>query len=142
MPTGIYINANTMTEEEVAQKMYEVIQDKQKYYDYFRWHSYYNYAPTEGGDTDPLCTLCAFLNGESVRNQRRVYARFTTWWNEYRSPNEEEEFVVRYEDSGSYIKGILTYREIKIEPQVAATSSTIELVNHFVDDLFNYYFGE
>lgn len=77
MPYGIYLDGNILSEEKVAEKINEAIQDKQKYYDYFRWHQYYTYQFTaESGDTDPLCSFCAFLNDESKRNQRRVYARF------------------------------------------------------------------
>lgn len=141
MPAGIYLNGNVLKEEEVADKMMEAIHDKQKYYDYFRWRHYYSYFPTEGGGSDPLCTLCALLNDESVRNQRRVYARFTQWWNDYRSQTELEDFIVKYEDSGPYIKSVLTYRENKVEQKAWETPTTLELVNDFFGDLFSYFFG-
>lgn len=141
MPDGIYLNGNLLSEDTLAEKMNEVIQDKQKYYDYFRWHQYYTYQFTaESGDTDPLCSFCALLNDESKRNQRRVYARFDKWWNEFRTQNDTEEIIVKYDDSGPHIKSIVTYREQKVEPKTIATPSTWQNVNNIFDDFMNYVF--
>lgn len=129
-----------MSEEEVAAKMNEAIQDKQKYYDYFKWHRYYTYHQSQGGDTDPLCAFCAFLNDESIRNQRRVYARFDKWWNEFITQNDAEDIIEKYEDSGPYIKSVLTYREPKFEPKTVETLSTWEQANSILDDVINYFF--
>lgn len=140
MPDGIYINGNMLTEDQVAQKIREAIRDKQKYYDYFRWHQYYTYHFTaESGDSDPLCAFCAFLNNESNRNRRRVYARFNKWWNEDGNHRGLGDIIVNYDDSGPYIKSVLTYREKQIEVKAASTSSTFEQVNSFFGDLINYY---
>lgn len=140
MPKGIYLNGNTMSEEEVAEKMNDAIKKKEIYYDYFRWHQYYNYSTAEGTDADPLCNFCAMLNDQSVRNQRRVYARFNKWWNEYRSLNDEDDIIVKYEDSGSYIKSVLTFREPTFVVKTVVPTSTIEVVNSFIADIINYYF--
>lgn len=141
MPDGIYINGNMLTESQVAQKINEAIQDKQKYYDYFRWHQYYTYQFTaESGDSDPLCAFCAFLNDESNRNHRRVYAKFNKWWNEDGNHKDSGDIIVNYDDSGPHIKSVLTYKEKHIEMKTVSTSSTFEQVNSFVGDIINYYF--
>lgn len=140
MPEGIYLDGNIMSEDQVAEKINEAIQDKQKYYDYFKWHGYYNYDRAEGSDADPLCTFCAMLNDESIRNHRRVYARFDKWWNEYRSQNDEEDIIVKYDDSGSYIKSVLTYREPNTEVITEVPSSALDQANSFIGDIINYYF--
>lgn len=141
MPDGIYLDGNILSEETLAEKINELIQDKQKYYDYFRWHQYYNYQFTaESGDTDPLCSFCAFLNDESNRNKRRVYARFDKWWNEFRTQNDTDDIIVKYDDSGPYIKSIITYRELKLEPMKITTPSTWQDVNNIFDDFLNFAF--
>lgn len=139
MPDRIYLNGNTLSEDIVAEKINEAIQDKQKYYDYFKWHRYYTYYFTDArNDTDPLCSFCTLLNDDSIRNQRRVYAHFDKWWND--SQNKTENIIVKYDDSGPHIKSIVTYREQKVDVKTADDSSTIEKVNNFVDDLISYYF--
>lgn len=134
------MNGNILSEEEVAAKINGAIQNKQMYYDYFRWHRYYTYQSVDGGVTDPLCAFCAFLNDNSIRTQRRVYARIDKWWNEYRGQNKMEDFIVNYEESGAYIKSFVSYREEKIASQPIATTSALENVNNFFVDLFSYYF--
>lgn len=130
-----------MSESEVAAKINEAIKDKQKYYDFFKWHRYYTFHHAAGGDDDTLCAFCSLLNEESIRNQRRVYARFDNWWNEYRSANDAEDIIVKYDDSGPYIKSVMTYREPKVEVKTVNAPSTLEQVNNFFSDLLNYYFG-
>ncbi|KAJ8729960.1 hypothetical protein PYW07_016998 [Mythimna separata] len=43
MPDGIYLNARTVTEKELVKKMVDIINNKEKYYDFFRWHNHYSY---------------------------------------------------------------------------------------------------
>lgn len=140
MPDGIYINGNILTEVEVAEKINAAIQDKQKYYDYFRWHRYYTYRFTgEIGDKDPLCEFCAFLNDESNRNHRRVYAGFSKWWNEDGNHKDMDGIIVKFEDSAPYIKSVVSYRNKK-EIGTEDVVSTLEQLNGFFGDLFSYYF--
>lgn len=140
IPDGFYLNGNILSEEEVAAKINEAVQDKRKYYDYFRWHRYYTYQSTYGGDIDSLCAFCAFLNDNSIRTKRRVYTRIDKWWNDYRPQNTTENFIVNYEDSGPYIKSVVSYREQNNEMHQMTTISTLDNVNNFLTDLFNYYF--
>lgn len=143
MPDGIYLNGNFLTEEEIAEKINEAVQDKQKYYNYFRWHRYYTYQlMSDVGDKDPLCEFCAFLNNEAIRNQRRVYAGFTKWWNESGNHKDMEGIIVKYEDSGRYIKSVVSYRHKKSEMSTDYAPSAVEQVNSFIGELFNYYFDK
>lgn len=141
MPDGIYINANKLTEKEVAEKMHEIIQDKQKYYDYFRWHQYYSYQLTAGsGDSDPLCAFCAFLNDEIISTNRRVYARFDKWWNEDGHDRKLGDFIENFKDSGPHTKHIRNYMQKQIEIQTIIAPSALEEVINLAGDLLNYYF--
>lgn len=141
MPDGIYLNSNFLTEEEVAAKINEAIQDKQKYHDYFRWRRYYTYQfISDVGENDPLCEFCALLNNEAFRNQRRVYAGFTKWWNEDDNHKDTEGIIVKYEESASHIKSFISYRHKNIDMTTDEAPSALEGVNNFVGDLFSYYF--
>lgn len=136
MPDGIYFDAKNFTEGELASKMNELIKDKEKYYDMFRWRNYYSYhSIAESGETDPLCEFCAFLNDDSKRTARRVYARFTDWWNNLIMENDT---IVQYEKSGPKIKSYFSFKQAKIRPP--ATASVLNNVNDFVDTVYNYYF--
>lgn len=138
MPDGIYLNANEIGEEEMARKMNELIQNKEKYYDYFKWHRYYSYHDvSESADTDPFCKLCAFLNNMTMRRERRVYASITQWWNEDENkPSEMVDPVFHYENADTIKKGYyMTYRSNR----APSTPSSLENVGEFVNKIFNYY---
>lgn len=141
MPDGIYIDATKFTEGELASKMNELIQDKEKYYNMFRWRDYYSYhLVAESGETDPLCAFCAFLNNDSTRIKRRVYARFTEWWNDLLVANDT---IVEYESSGPKIKSFFSFKNepAKIEPaKIPSTASVLNGFNDFVDGVYKYYF--
>lgn len=140
MPDGIYLNAETLSEEELAVKIKEAVQDKQKYYDYFRWHRYYTYQfSAESRDSDPLCQFCAYLNDESKRSQRRVYSGFTKWWNDYSKPNDTDNIIERYEDSDPHFKSYISFRD-KLPVKVSATASAFQEIGSFVGDVYHYYF--
>lgn len=142
LPDGTYLNAKEIAPEKMANKMNEIIRDKQKYYDFFKFHRYYTYQATaESVDTDPLCAFCAFINDESRRNSRRTYTEFYKWWHKTsQQKNETENMIVKYENSGPHIKGIITYRYKNIEKKEFVTPSTIDTVGNFFDDIINYYF--
>lgn len=143
MPSGIYLNAEILTEKEVALKIKEAVKDKKIYYDYFRWRRYYTYHQSEGGSSDPLCAFCAFLNDDTKRNHRRVYARLDKWWNEYRSNNKQEDFIVNYEDSGRFIKSVITFKAKNGEWQTTTPAlSILDQMYNFAHDLINYFFPQ
>ncbi|XP_026313951.1 alpha-(1,3)-fucosyltransferase C-like [Hyposmocoma kahamanoa] len=81
LPPGSYINASDLTPKELASLMNELIQDKNKYYEYFKWHRYYSiHDPTESAETDGMCVLCAFLNNAKYDSVSSVYTRLTWFY--------------------------------------------------------------
>lgn len=141
MPEGIYLDAIALGEEALARKMSEVILDKEKYYDFFKWHRYYSYhSLSDAADTDTLCAFCAFLNNMTMRSERRVYARFTDWWNEYEGiPKMKVDPIFYYNSSDPNIKGYYTRRQPEFKTIV--TPTVLQNVGQIVNELFSYYFG-
>lgn len=135
MPDGIYLNANLIGEEEMARKMNDLIHNKEVYYDYFKWHTYYSYHDvTESADTDRVCALCAFLNNVTIRNQRRVYTHISQWWNEDKKDNP----VHWYKSASPNVK---KFYKIYPSKHLPNTPSVLHDVVQFVDQVFTYYFG-
>lgn len=83
LPNGTYLDARALGPVKLAKEMNDIIKDKNRYYDFFRWRRYYRYdASSDNADSDGICALCTALNKASRSNERRVYARFREWWNE------------------------------------------------------------
>lgn len=81
MPKGMYLDANIVEPEEMARIMNDTIHDKNKYYEFFKWHGYYSFhSPNESTDTDEICAFCAFLNDETHKYKRSVYKSITAFW--------------------------------------------------------------
>lgn len=83
MPNGAYLDANILQPQELARIIYETVNDREKYYDFFRWHKYYSYhEPYESPDSDEICSFCAYLNKNKHINMYRstVYKRITWFW--------------------------------------------------------------
>lgn len=80
MPDGMYLDAFALGEEKLAKMMNDIISDKNKYYEYFKWHRYYSFhATNENADTDEICALCAFLNnGNGIKKTREL--SIGDWW--------------------------------------------------------------
>lgn len=79
MPKGIYIDALGLKPRELAKQMKDIIIDKERYYDFFRWHGYYSFHdPADDLYHDAICGLCALLNDKT---RQRVYTHITNWWN-------------------------------------------------------------
>lgn len=88
MPRGIYLDARILGPKKLAQKMSELIRDKKKYYDYFKWHNHYVYHNTRHKpDTNEFCNLCVLINDFIRRTSRSAYQDLAKWWNE--NPNGE-----------------------------------------------------
>lgn len=134
---GIYLDGKALGEEGLAKKMNEAIKDKQKYYDYFKWHKYYTYQDTtESGEIDPLCAFCDFLNNMTVRGQRRVYAHLFEWWNEFETTRNDSIFwyaPALYPRSKSYFM-------TRPNTKVVEPPSVLQSVSQFVDQLWNHFF--
>lgn len=78
----MYLNAHTLGPTKLAQEMNEIISDKAKYYEYFKWHRYYSFhAPIENAFTDEICGFCAFLNNVTKVNATNVFPNIVRWWN-------------------------------------------------------------
>lgn len=85
MPDGIYLNAVNNNAEDLAKDISDIIQNPQRYFDFFKWHRYYSFHSSEQYNYhDPVCGLCALLNNKTRRNQYTVYKHMTKWWNEGR----------------------------------------------------------
>lgn len=85
MPDGIYLNARSFVPEKLATEIVEIIHDKKKYYEYFKWHRYFSYSHCREGHN--ICELCAMLNNHTQRTATSVYMNFSLWWNESQSTN-------------------------------------------------------
>lgn len=140
MPNGIYLNANNLTGEEMAEKMMEAIKDTEIYYDYFKWHGHYSYhIVTDSADTDPLCTFCAFLNDASNRKREQVYARFVKWWNGFDANSKETGDTIVYYRKSNTIYNIQSNTEKTNSYVTGETTSVVQNVGDFVNNLFSYY---
>lgn len=81
MPKGIYLQAINYELEELANIMNDTIYNKNKYYEFFKWHRYYTYVdPLESGNTDEMCAFCAFLNDKKLKYTRSVYTNISKFW--------------------------------------------------------------
>lgn len=82
MPDGIYLDARKLGEVELARRMYQIINNRQEYYDFFRWHRYYSFHGTEeSAETDDFCVFCASMNDLVQRKEISVYFSLAQWWN-------------------------------------------------------------
>lgn len=83
MPEGTFLNARRSEPEELAKTMKEIIYNKNKYYDFFKWHRYYSFHnPEDSGYNEEICALCAMLNNVIQMNRTSIYSRISSWWNE------------------------------------------------------------
>lgn len=81
MPEGIFLDANKLAPHQMAEKMIEIMNDINKYYQFFKWHEYYSFHSTnEDRFNREVCSLCAFLNNNKDRTN--VYENIVEWWNE------------------------------------------------------------
>lgn len=84
MPDGIYLNARTLGYKQLAKEMNSIISDPRRYYEFFKWHGYYNFYDTyglENHDTYGICNICAKLNKRMESQRKTVYTHITKWWN-------------------------------------------------------------
>lgn len=138
MPNGIYLNAVESGQEELARQINVYINDKEKYYDLFKWRRYYSYHEvSESADTNRLCAFCAVLNNATVRSQRRVYARMFEWWNNNKTVDNA---IVSYENADPKDKGIITSPKRNKKSKSTSVSPLFPGVENFIDQLKNYYF--
>lgn len=81
MPGGIYLNAGDLEPYKLARIMNDIINDKNRYYEFFKWHNHYSFHATDrNGYHEAFCSLCALINNR--RNQTSILDYITDWWNE------------------------------------------------------------
>ncbi|XP_075973118.1 alpha-(1,3)-fucosyltransferase C-like [Anticarsia gemmatalis] len=82
MPDGIYLNARELGVEKLAEMMNDLINDIDKYSEYFKWKKYYSYYKKSASvETDPYCLFCQILNDAKMVEETTVYEDFINWWN-------------------------------------------------------------
>ncbi|XP_049868725.1 alpha-(1,3)-fucosyltransferase C-like isoform X2 [Pectinophora gossypiella] len=79
LPKGAYLNAMELGAKRLAKEMNDIINDKERYYSFFKWHNHYSFhSPDEDPATDNYCRLCAALNHVDTRQTQN---NFLDWWN-------------------------------------------------------------
>lgn len=92
MPDGMYLNARQFGTKKLAKTMSEIMVDQEKYYNFFKWHNYYNFQNRdEISQHHGICELCALLNNRMRRDLRTVYRIITKFWN-VQSPDYSNNF--------------------------------------------------
>ncbi|KAJ8728284.1 hypothetical protein PYW08_016669 [Mythimna loreyi] len=82
MPDGIYLDARLLDAKSLTEKMYELMNDPEKYAEYFKWRNHYTYhRQSESVETEPYCLFCTTLNTEEMVKKTTVYEEFRNWWN-------------------------------------------------------------
>lgn len=83
MPDGIYLDALSLGPAELARRMTEIIANRNKYYEFFKWHGYYSFHDTEEDlYKREVCALCELLNNKTLMQQSIVFTNLSQWWNE------------------------------------------------------------
>lgn len=109
MPKGVYLNARSLGPELLARRMNDIIKDKNKYYDFFKWHGYYSFHHTgEDNFYREICGLCELLNDKAKRRQRCVFINITQWWNESPTTTTASTPMVFIVDQDDDARGILS----------------------------------
>ncbi|XP_045513998.1 alpha-(1,3)-fucosyltransferase C-like [Pieris brassicae] len=78
LPDGSYIDARALGPTALASEINSIIENKTKFYDFFRWRNHLVYKGTDGPD---VCNLCEILNDEEKVQQVSVWKDFRVWWN-------------------------------------------------------------
>ncbi|XP_013183655.2 alpha-(1,3)-fucosyltransferase C isoform X1 [Amyelois transitella] len=78
LPPGSYLNGLELGPEKLAITMKEIIDNKTRYYDFFRWRNHFTYKQGEN-DTE-ICNICTALNDPEKVAANSVYEDFRDWW--------------------------------------------------------------
>ncbi|KAH9643780.1 hypothetical protein HF086_002278 [Spodoptera exigua] len=78
LPPYSYLDGVKLGERLTAKLMYEAIQNKTKYYEFFNWRNHYTIKESNVLDA---CSLCQLLNSEGWLKTRETYTTFRNWWN-------------------------------------------------------------
>lgn len=77
LPPESYLDGTSLGEKILAKTMNDLIKNKEKYYDYFRWRNHYIIKESPILD---VCSLCNFMNNEDWLQNRISYVMFRKWW--------------------------------------------------------------
>lgn len=142
MPNGTYLDARALGPAKLAKEINDIIKDKKRYYDFFRWRRYYRYdASSDNADSDGICALCTALNNVARSNERRVYARFREWWNELQDGGTHNNPIVKLppKDRNTIVyKSTEIARTAIIRP--TSTPTLFQTFTQFFGNLYSYYF--
>lgn len=131
MPEGIYLDALKLEPKELAIRMSEVIKDKNKYYEFFKWHGNYSFHLTgEDSYLREVCGLCELLNNNVLMNQTTIVSNISKWWNEESPFLKVTSKPVFWNRNEEHLKLLLD------EEEVHDTG-----VHGFVSKLYNLVFG-
>lgn len=120
LPNGSYINASKLKAEKLAKEMYDIINDAQRYNDFFKWHGYYSFEDISDNDhRETLCGLCAFFNSVKLKpdNSAHIYHDIVSWWNDktqsagIRVPDSSDQFssVMEPEENDSLLSNLFNF---------------------------------
>lgn len=79
LPPGSYLDGRELGAKNLARIMNDVIANKTKYYDFFRWRNHFSYNETS--ENADVCKLCEVLNDDQMVNTVSVWQNFREWWN-------------------------------------------------------------
>ncbi|XP_045497519.1 alpha-(1,3)-fucosyltransferase C-like [Colias croceus] len=105
MPDGIYLNARELGPKRLAERMNELIEDQNKYAEYFKWRNHYSYHKRhESVETDDYCRFCSILFDETLVETKSVYKNFKKWWDPpYRCSRRKKDTQNERRDRKSHV---------------------------------------
>lgn len=143
MPEGMYLDARVLGPAKTAKKISKYIRNRKLYYNFFRFRRYYTFDYAHHNPaTDPVCILCAMLNDKRRRDERRVYAYFTQWWNGIKPGENPEDPIIYYSRKNHSL--VNERPKIKLEsPNRFALNVTLpeDKDGPFLVKVFDHYFG-
>lgn len=134
LPNGIYLDAYKLGVKGLAKEMNDIINNSHRYYDFFKWHNYYDFHDTGAdGYRHSICAFCAFLNNEVQGYKRTMMYNILRWWNAF-TPDE-------FPNSArpTYTTSSLTTQEIHIESLPMATEKNAKSALSNIFDFFLNY---
>lgn len=104
MPDGTYLQVQTHNVKEIVKQMVDIINNKQKYFDYFRWTNHYSYHNgCEFPETDYYCEFCRKINDANLVAQRSTLHNFKQWWNHNTTDNKSPTSITTCTRAGESI---------------------------------------
>nr|XP_053611993.1 alpha-(1,3)-fucosyltransferase C-like [Plodia interpunctella] len=79
LPPGSYLNARKLGPKQLAMTMKEIMGDRTKFHDFFRWRNHFRYK--RGENDSEICNICTALN-ENTPHNLQLRDGFREWWND------------------------------------------------------------